>query len=147
MTQRYEEKIRRMIIFCRSLSDLSTCKRYPTSAIVFPADCTSVYSIGYNGVPTKLPNDMCTGTQGGCGCIHAEANALLKLREQFGAIMYCTVAPCLQCAGLILNSMRIRLVIYGQMYRNELGVDRLRQAHLPIVSEKGIDYDMLRKWR
>lgn len=143
---RYKQKIRTMITFCQDLGGLSTCRRYPTSAIIFPVDCTSVYAIGYNGTPAGLPNDSCIGITGACGCIHAEANALLKLADQQGAIMYCTIAPCMQCAGLILNSKRIRYVIYGQLYRNELGINRLRTI-VPVVPEKDIDYDMLLKWR
>lgn len=145
--QRYLRKIEKMITFCRDLSGLSTCRRYPTAAIVFPFDCTSVYAIGYNGPPAGISNDSCVNATGNCGCIHAEANALLKLTGLAPAVMFCTVSPCMLCAGLIINSQRIRCVIYDAKYRNMDGVIRLTRAGIYATILQDTDYDRFLEWR
>lgn len=145
--QRYMRKIEKMITFCCDLSGLSTCQRYPTAAIVFPFDCTSIYAIGYNGPPVGTPNDSCVNATGDCGCVHAEANALLKLTGRSPAILFCTVSPCVLCAGLIINSQRIDYVIYDKEYRNSRGVRRLLAAKIHIDLIKDINYDRLLEWR
>lgn len=140
--ERYKRKIEKMIAFCRSLSNLSTCRRHPTAAIVFPFDCTAVYAIGYNGPPVGIANNSCSGQLGDCGCIHAEANTLLKLTES-SAVMFCMMSPCMQCAGLIINSQRIDYVIYDMKYRDLRGIQRLNSANILVNQMKDVNYDYL----
>jgi deoxycytidylate deaminase len=73
--------------------------------------------------------------EGSCGCIHGEANALVKVRSrESGLILFTTNSPCPHCAGLIINSHRIGAVIYKTPYRLQDGVARLRAADI-IVAE------------
>ena len=100
------------------LKNLSQCKRANNAAIVFNRDFSAIHAIGYNG-PPKGGYAQCTSKPGDCLCIHAEANALLKLKtHEKGLIMLCTTSPCWYCAGAILNSGQIGLVIYEQPYRD-----------------------------
>lgn len=118
--------------FTRELSGLSTCKRLATGCLVCPEDYTSVLSIGYNGPASGIPNDSCTGARNDCGCVHAEANALIKLGFlQERGILMTTRAPCAHCAGLIVNSKKIGVVIFSETkVSSERGLDILRQGNV-----------------
>lgn len=129
--------------FCASLATLSTCKRAKCAAIVFPRDFTSVLAIGYNGPPRGAPNNSCYDEPGNCGCVHAEANALLKFHEDYDAVMLSSTAPCLHCAGLIINSQAITKVIWKYRYRDDRGLSRLTESSIEVVN---ID-DLVRQLR
>lgn len=119
--------------FMNDLASLSTCKRKSAGAIVFPSDFSAVYAIGYNGPPRGLPNESCTATEGDCGCIHAEANAMIKMPSYVvDCTMLCTMSPCVQCAGLIINSQQISRVLYLHEYRKLHGLWRLEEAGLEV---------------
>lgn len=107
--------------FVRELRTLSTCKRAQVGAIIVTRDLSEILAIGYNGRPSHCPNDGCREEVGQCGCIHAEANALIKRRPGTG-VMICTVCPCEHCAGLIVNSKAVTHVLYDMPYRNDLGI-------------------------
>lgn len=120
----------RLAVFCRfadDLSRLSTCRRLSVGAVVVPPDLSGVVSVGYNGPPAGLPNDGCRDhVPGGCGCVHGEANALVKVRRGGGGlVLLLTDSPCEHCAGLVLNSAGVAAVVYGRAYRDPRGVDVL----------------------
>lgn len=117
--------------FALALGKLSHCKKREVGCIIFPHDYHQIFSIGYNGPPAGLPNDMCTMLDF-CGCIHAEANALLKLNEVHDkAVLLCTLAPCVRCAGLIINSRRIDTVLYTAHNSLE-GINLLKKANINV---------------
>lgn len=116
-----------------------------------------IISDGYNGMPEGMDNvceeyvrtkdpDESFGVTHHINIktrpevLHAEANAISKLAKRGGtgadgATMYCTHAPCLQCAKLILQAGITRL-IYRNTYRDRSGLDLLEAAkvhtcHLP----------------
>lgn len=101
------DKLTVMANFVEDLAGLAHCKRRKVGAITFDPWIRSVASIGYNGPARQEPNDRCTGVDG-CGCLHAEANALIK---GHGEVMMITLAPCEHCAGLIINA-GIKLVYF-----------------------------------
>lgn len=40
-----------------------------------------------------------------CSCLHAEANALINAAcDVSGCTMFCTLSPCVNCVGLIINA-------------------------------------------
>ena len=80
-TMRWERKAKVFEAFLQSLKGLSTCKRKKCACIICDRDFMRVYSIGYNGPPSGIDNDSCTDEPKQCGCVHAEANALIKLGE------------------------------------------------------------------
>lgn len=123
------------------LSKLSTCKRLQVGAIVFPVDCSAIYSIGYNGPSKGLPNDSCTGKEGDCGCVHAETNAALKFNNDVSkpSILFSTRLPCPRCAALILNCSNIIGVIWKDIYRDDAGFKLLTDGGLNIVKLESLE--------
>jgi len=135
LTERQMRKMDIFITFCEDLAGLSTCKRKKCGAIIFPSDFTLIRSIGYNGPPRLTDNDSCTDIEGDCGCIHAEANSLIKFGytdDPRECVMYSTTAPCKNCASLILNCPPITRVIYHRPYRNDLGLDLLKSCNIDV---------------
>jgi dCMP deaminase len=125
------------------LAKRSTCARNQVGSVITTSDLTQVLGIGYNGNARGLPNS-CDGDQPGrCGCLHSEANALIKAGAQVpGKQMFVTVAPCVMCAKMIINSNVVK-VYYRSEYRDLSGLDVLRQAGVETVH-----YDRWRElWR
>ena len=115
------------------LSKLSTAKRSRVGALIVRD--THILSEGYNGTPGGFNND--------CEyydhedqfrtkrvVIHAESNAITKLAKSTsssdGATLYVTLAPCFDCAKLIIQA-GIKRVVYEKKY-NEDGLDLLYKA-------------------
>lgn len=67
--------------------------------------------------------------------LHAESNAITKCaksgRASEGATIYITHSPCLSCAKLIVQA-GIKRVVYADPYRNEDGVNLLKQAGINV---------------
>jgi dCMP deaminase len=128
--------------FARSLSRLSTCRRLQVGCIVVTPDLTEVLAIGYNGPPAGVDNDRCRATgpgdgHGGCGCIHGEANALVRLKATGSdLVMLTTDSPCEHCAGLVLNSKSVGAVVYDREYRDRTGLELLEAAGVTVVPRK-----------
>ena len=125
------------------LAKRSTCARNQVGTVITTADLTQVLGIGYNGNARGLPN-RCDGTEPGrCGCIHSEANALLKAGAATpGKVLFVTVSPCAMCAKMIANA-NVDRVYYRLGYRDPAGVEILRRAGL-----EAIRYDRWRdRWR
>lgn len=110
-----EKKLVTFMRMARELSALSTCKRKPCGAMLIAPDFSEVLAVGYNGPPSGHPNSSCPGTKP-CGCMHAEANCLVKARRSsaVGLLLLVTRAPCAYCAGLILNSRAIGRVVFAE---------------------------------
>lgn len=107
----------------------AVCERgYKVGCVIAPTDLTSVLSIGYNGPARGLPHS-CRNEVGNCGCVHAEANALIKAPYDRDLMMFTTLAPCENCARLIINS-RVLSVIYRQPYRLNTGLLLLTEAKI-----------------
>lgn len=114
----------------------SSCARKKVGAIITDSDMRNIFAVGYNGPPRHTPNE-CPGdasVAGGCGCIHAETNALLKAPfDQMPLTLFVTLSPCIHCARLITNSY-VTKVIYRDEYRTTEGL--LLLAHAGIQIEK-----------
>lgn len=91
----------------------STCLRKKVGCVITDPN-GHILSTGYNGAPTG--HDHCTTstcvTKETCDAIHAEQNAIARLREPKEAwILYCTTRPCLACQKLI-SATAIQRVVY-----------------------------------
>lgn len=120
--------------FARTLSLRSTCARLQVGAVVTTADNQRVLAVGYNGNYRGGPNVCDSSDVGGCGCLHAEENAIIKLDPyEAPCVMYVTHSPCLMCAKRIINVGSIFGVVYSEQYRLTDGLD--------LLSKNGIKLD------
>lgn len=117
--------------FAKSVAPLTTCKRKQVGCVIYNSDFTRVEAIGYNGQPATMPNDGCTGESKNCGCIHAEINALMKLRTDDDDLeMIVTLAPCNNCARMIVNDQRITAVWFLNVHSDMTGQETLLDANI-----------------
>lgn len=121
------------------LAKRSTCARNQVGSVITSADLTQVLGIGYNGNARGLPNRCDTTEPGSCGCVHSEANALLKAGAQTpGKRMFVTVSPCVMCAKMIVNA-NVERVYYRRSYRLASGIEVLQEA--------GIEVEQYDRWQ
>lgn len=114
--------------FADLLSHRSTCARLQVGCIVASQDGSRIYAYGYNGNARKFPNKCDSSEPGKCGCIHAEANALIKVSvNDPNKVIYCTCMPCKMCAKMIVNSGASK-VYFATEYRLSEGRQVLRKA-------------------
>jgi dCMP deaminase len=129
-------------VFMRMAEELakrSTCSRTQVGSVITTGDLTQVLGVGYNGNARGLPDACDSSEPGRCGCIHSEANALIKAGAQTpGKLMFVTTSPCVMCAKMIINS-NVRRVYYRTPYRDPAGVDVLRQG--------GVETCLYDRWR
>lgn len=124
-------------------AQLSSAVRLKVGAVIVKDH--RIISIGYNGTPSGWDN-VCEEVieqheDGGqvlrtkSEVIHAEANAVTKLARSNdggdGAILFCTHAPCIECAKLIYGA-GINSVFYRSVYRNEDGVKFLASSGIEV---------------
>jgi dCMP deaminase len=107
----------------------STCLRLSVGSVL--AMEGRIVSMGYNGAPSGLPhcNAQTCGPDTPCErTVHAEANAIAFAAkegiETFGATIYTTHSPCIECAKLLINS-GIQRVMYWEKYRDPAPVNLL----------------------
>lgn len=121
------------------LAKRSTCARNQVGSVITDAELTQVLGIGYNGNARGLPNRCDSSEPGRCGCIHSEANALIKAGAQTpGKVMFVTVSPCVMCAKMVVNS-NVAKVFYRNAYRDPTGVETLRAG--------GVAVELYDRWR
>lgn len=106
-----------------------------------------IISIGYNGMPSGWGNTCENEITGHSGdvrftetkpeVLHAETNAIAKLARSSesgeGAELYCTHAPCLDCAKLIYQS-GIEMVYYKHPYKKDDGLSFLKMGGVGVIS-------------
>jgi dCMP deaminase len=110
------------------LAKRSTCARNQVGSVIATDDLTQVLGIGYNGNARGLPNACDSAEPGKCGCLHAEANSLIKAGASTpGKVMFVTVSPCVMCAKMIVNC-NVDRVYYRSAYRDSAGLEVLRRA-------------------
>jgi len=112
----------------REYGKLSTATRLKVGCIIVKDD--RIISIGYNGMPSGGSNVCEEDGKSKPEVLHAEANAITKLAKSTesgqDAYMFCTYAPCVDCAKLILQS-GIKEFHYEESYKNEDGIEVLKE--------------------
>ena len=122
------------------ISARGTCPRGKVGVVI--ARESRIVATGYVGSPAGQPhctdpNTECDiGTHGGCvRTVHGEANAVaFAAREGVGTRdcdLYTTLAPCIECAKLIINA-GIRRVVYHNLYRDEAGLKLLQNSKVKV---------------
>ena len=121
------------------LAKRSTCARSSVGTVIASADLTQVLGIGYNGNARGLPNSCDSPEPGRCGCIHSEANALIKAGASIpGKAVFVTLSPCVMCAKMIVNS-NVARVYYRDAYRDPTGVE--------VLCRGGVEAVLYDRWR
>ncbi len=124
-------------------AQLSSAKRLQVGAVVVKDQ--RIISIGYNGMPTGWTNeceyefvDPQTKVRSNVTkdeVIHAEANAIAKLARDgesgLGTDLFCTHAPCIQCAKIVYGA-GVKKVYYRHTYRDTKGLDFLEKCGVEI---------------
>lgn len=140
---------KKFIDYFMSIADLtaklSYAKRLQVGAVIVKGN--KVLATGYNGMPTGWENvcehnipeqidpDSRTITPATLltkqEVLHAETNAIAKVAQSTesseGSTMFCTHAPCLDCAKLIYQS-GIKTLYFSEYYRSEAGLKFLEQG-------------------
>jgi len=103
----------------------ATCPRRQVGAVILD-EKGYVLSTGFNGVPSGFAHcteHPCAGSAlpsgtglDACMALHAEANAIARLKEPFKAeVAYVTTAPCVSCTKLLLATS-IKRVVFKSDY-------------------------------
>jgi len=124
-------------------SQLSYAVRLKVGAIIVKDN--RIISIGYNGMPAGWDNncefeytnpqtqitELITRKE----VLHAETNAISKLARSTEAgdnsTLFCTHAPCIDCAKLIYQS-GISSVYYRDTYRDDSGLKFLEKSKVSV---------------
>jgi len=128
-------------------SALSYAKRLQVGAIIVKDD--RIVSIGYNGMPSgwdnKCEDEITYPDAEGITLktkpevLHAETNAIAKLAKSTesgeGATLFCTHAPCIDCAKLIYQS-GIASVYYRDTYRDDSGLKFLKLSGVHVTKHE-----------
>ena len=93
--------------------------------------------MGWNGMPSGLDNTCESHGETKQEVIHAEENAIAKIAcssdTSEGATLYTTLAPCIECSKLVIQS-KVAKVVYNNRYRYDSGIDLLNHAGVEVVS-------------
>ena len=120
--------------------ELSTAERLKVGCIIVKDD--RIISIGYNGMPSGGSNVCEEDGHTKPEVLHAEANAITKLAKSTesgqDAYMFCTAAPCVDCAKLIVQC-GIKEFHFEHRYKNNDGLD-LIEKYSDIKVVKYTDY-------
>ena len=115
-------------------SKRSKCQRRQVGALLVKD--SMIISDGYNGTPHGYDND-CENKDGTTAwyTLHAESNAITKCakhgRSSKGATLYMTMAPCKQCAKLIIQA-GISEVVYRDDYHDKDGIRFLINNYIKV---------------
>jgi len=126
-------------------SDLSSAIKLKVGSVIVRDN--QILATGYNGTPSGWDNrcedeivDSYAGFEGAIHgvklktrpeVIHSESNAILKVarstESSVNATMFCTHAPCIDCAKLIYQS-GINTLYYRNTYRSQEGLEFLKKS-------------------
>lgn len=128
-------------------AELSYAKRRQVGAVIVRDN--QILATGYNGMPAGWDNTCeepvhgfdnngnpaVVDTKTRQEVLHAESNAIAKVAKSTesseGATLFCTTAPCIECAKLIYQS-GIKSVYYRDAYRNTDGLNFLKQSDVNV---------------
>ena len=119
-------------------AELSSARRLKVGSVIVRDN--QILATGYNGTPSGWDNSCEVTLADGTTVtkeivIHAESNAVSKIarstESSLGATMFCTHAPCLQCAKLIYQS-GIKGLYYRNTYRDTTGIEFLEKSGVVI---------------
>jgi dCMP deaminase len=125
------------------VAQMSVARRLMVGSVIVKNN--SILSYGWNGMPSGWDNNcedeihypdahgitLKTKPE----VLHSESNALAKVAKSTessdGATMFCTHAPCMQCAKLIYQS-GIKSLYYRTQYRDTAGIEFLTRSNVDV---------------
>lgn len=124
----------------KSLAFRSTCQRLNVGAVITSSDFRQVLAVGYNGNAAGLPNKCDQHEQGDCGCVHAEANAIINCHAPLTQpkIFFSTFSPCINCAKLMLNLGNLKKLFYCHEFKNKEPLEILKKAGIKTIKMKDL---------
>jgi len=123
--------------WAENASKLSTAVRLKVGTVIVK---DHVVTYGYNGTPSGWDNTCEYVLPDGSlktkpETLHSEANAISKIAKSSisseGATLFCTHAPCIDCAKMIYQA-GIFTVWYKNEYRSANGIEFLRQSGVDV---------------
>lgn len=118
---------------------LSDAKKLQVGTIIVKDD--NIISFSWNGTPPNWHSNNCEYIYNDelktlPEVIHSEANAILKLAKTGisakDSILFCTVAPCIECAKMIASA-GISIVYYCNDYKNTNGLEFLSKCNVEVM--------------
>jgi dCMP deaminase len=129
--------------FAETAAMRSHCIKKKVGAVIVSADGSNIIAYGYNGSPKGMSN-CCEDYNGKTlpTTIHAELNAIAKAatlgHSTKGTTLFTTLAPCVNCAVLILQT-GISEVFYKHDYKDDTGINLLKSSGVVVRKfEKGM---------
>ena len=130
-------------------STLSYAKRLQVGSVIVKGN--KILATGFNGMPSgwdnecetveiveideKFSKQLVTKQE----VLHSETNAIAKVsastESSEGATMFCTHAPCINCAKLIYQS-GINSLFYRDTYRDVAGIEFLEKSGVSVTKYK-----------
>nr|WP_320115977.1 cytidine/deoxycytidylate deaminase family protein [uncultured Desulfuromonas sp.] len=130
----------------RLVASRSTCLRRQVGAVIVKDK--NVLTTGYNGTPSGVRHCQETGclrdklqVPSGqrhelCRGLHAEQNAIIQAAKHgvniSGGTLYCTNAPCVICAKMLINAGLSRIV-YLEGYPDDLAQELLLESGIEVL--------------
>lgn len=120
----------------KAFQSRSTCLRAQVGCVITDLTGRYVYAVGYNGGASGLVDFCRQDEPGGCGCVHAEMNAVVNCQAPRSEekIVYTTHSPCELCAKMLINLGGVQRVEYLTEYRVPLGRILLASAGIELIS-------------
>ncbi len=125
----------------------STCLRRQVGAVLVKKN--SILATGYNGAPSGVAHceqvgclrDQLNVPSGErhelCRGLHAEQNTIIQAAKSGGGIagatLYCTHAPCVICAKMLINA-GIRLIVFQGGYPDKSAVWMFEEAGVSLLT-------------
>ena len=130
-------------------SNLSYARRLQVGAVIVKGN--KILGTGYNGMPSGWDNKCEDEIIIECDekfiktlktkpeVLHAESNALMKVsastESSQGSVLFCTHAPCIDCAKLIYQS-GVDTVYYRNQYRDDSGIEFLKKSGVNVTQHE-----------
>ena len=124
------------------MAERSTCRRLQVGCVITSMDYRRVYAVGYNGNVSGGPNDcdkVGEAAVGSCGCVHAEANAIIScgVSRDVTKAVFVTDLPCVTCGKYFVQLGGVRRVYYQRDYRIKDSLEWLERAGIEAVMLDG----------
>lgn len=136
----------------RLVASRSTCLRRQVGAVIVKDK--NVLATGYNGTPSGIRHCSESGclreklnVPSGerhelCRGLHAEQNAIIQAAKHgvniSGSTLFCTNAPCVICAKMLINA-GLKTIVYLDGYPDNLAAELLAESGIEVA---GYSHDL-----